>query len=377
MKVCYFGTYRAGYNRNNIMIAALRSAGVEVVECHENLWTSIEDRENITKGGWRSPGFWWRVIKAYTKLFFRSFAIGKFDVMVLGYPGQFDTFLAKTFCFFRGKPLVLDVLMSLYLVAMERKLDTSRHSAVDFLFRIEKTVLKIPDLLIHDTPQYVAWLGDTFGVEPNRFRLVPIGADDSIFKPVEQVSVNNEKFKVLYYGTFIPNHGLTHIIEAAKLLSNLADIEMIFIGEGPEKSRIVEIVEESKLENVQFLPWCNQGELVELINATDVCLGAFGSTPQSLMTVQNKIYECMACGKAIINGTSPAIINQFTDEVELKICERNAEAIAEAILYLKSKPDLVASIGARARQSFVDNYSIEALGKTYSRHLEDLMAKWK
>lgn len=377
MKVCYFGTYRAGYNRNNIMIAALRSAGVEVVECHENLWTSIEDRENITKGGWRNPGFWWRVIKAYTKLFFRSFTIGKFDVMVLGYPGQFDIFLAKIVCFFRGKPLVLDVLMSLYLVAMERKLDTSRHSAVDFLFRIEKTVLKIPDLLIHDTPQYVAWLGDTFGVEPNRFRLVPIGADDSIFKPIEQVSVNNEKFKVLYYGTFIPNHGLTHIIEAAKLLSNQADIEMIFIGEGPEKSRIVEIVEESKLENVQFLPWCNQEELVELINATDVCLGAFGSTPQSLMTVQNKIYECMACGKAIINGTSPAIINQFTDEVELKICERNAEAIAEAILYLKSKPDLVASIGARARQSFDDNYSIEALGKTYSRHLEDLMAKWK
>ena len=377
MKVCYFGTYRAGYNRNNIMIAALKSAGVEVLECHENLWTSIEDRENITKGGWRNPAFWWRVIKAYVKLFFRSFAIGKFDIMVLGYPGQFDTFLGKIVCFFRGKPLVLDVLMSLYLVAMERKLDNSRHSAVNFLFRIEKTVLKIPDLLIHDTPQYVAWLSDTFGVEPNRFRLVPIGADDSIFKPVEQVSVNKEKFKVLYYGTFIPNHGLKHIVEAAKLLSNQSDIEITFIGEGPEKSRIVEFVEENSLENVQFLPWCSQEELVEKINGADVCLGAFGSTPQSLMTVQNKIYECMACGKTIINGTSPAIIGQFTDEVELKICERNAEAIAEAILYLKSKPDLVVSIGARARQTFLDNYSIEALGKTYRGHLEDLMAKWK
>ena len=85
----------------------------------------------------------------------------------------------------------------------------------------------------------------------------------------------------------------------------------------------------------------------------------------------------MACGKTIINGTSPAIIGQFTDEVELKICERNAEAIAEAILYLKSKPELVASIGARPRQTFLDNYSIEALGKTYRGHLEELMAKWK
>lgn len=95
MKVCYFGTYRAEYNRNKIMIAALRSAGVDVTICHENLWRSIEDREIVTAGGWRNPEFLWRVIKAYTKLIIKSFSIGDFDVMVLGYPGQFDVFLAR------------------------------------------------------------------------------------------------------------------------------------------------------------------------------------------------------------------------------------------------------------------------------------------
>lgn len=107
------------------MIAALRSAGVDVKICHETLWHSIEDRENVTAGGWRSPKFWWRVIKAYTILILKSFSIGNFDVMIIGYPGQFDVFLARLICALKRRPLVWDILMSVYLVALERKLEDS------------------------------------------------------------------------------------------------------------------------------------------------------------------------------------------------------------------------------------------------------------
>jgi len=373
MKVCYFGTYRAEYNRNKIMIAALKDAGMEVITCQVNLWRSIEDRENVTTGGWRSPKFWWRAIKAYTKLFIKSFSIGKFDFMVLGYPGQFDVFLARVICSLKRKPLVWDVFMSVYLVAMERGLEGSRHSAVQFLKRVEKKALNIPDLLIQDTSQYVAWFQQTYGVEPDRFRLVPTGADDSIFKPITQTELTRARFRVLYYGTFIANHGLDHILDAAKILSFRNDIEFLFIGEGPEKLRIVQRAESENLENVTFLGWTSQNKLVEQIGATDLCLGAFGSTPQSLMTVQNKVYECMACGKVVVTGTSPAIRAQFTDEVELKICERTGESIAGSILLLKENPVLIVKIGHNARQSFVDHYSIAALGKTFREHLETLL----
>ena len=373
MKVCYFGTYRAQYNRNRIMIAALKSAGVEVTVCHEKLWHSIEDRESVTAGGWRSPKFWWRVFKAYLKLILKSFSIGGFDIMVLGYPGQFDVFLARIICFFTKKPLVLDVLMSLYLVAIERDLDGTRHSAVNFLKRAERKALGIPDLLIHDTPQYVEWLYHTYGIEPGRFKLVPIGADDSIFKPIDHPENPKKKFCVLYYGTFIANHGLDHILEAVKLLASRSDIEFIFIGEGPEKARIVQKAATKNLENATFSGWCSQTDLATQISKADLCLGAFGSTPQSLMTVQNKIYECMACGKVVIAGTSPAIQYQFSDEVELKMCERTGESIAETIVYLKENPKLLKNIGQNARQAFMDHYSIAALGNTYRKHLETLL----
>lgn len=373
MKVCYFGTYRDEYNRNKIMIAALKSAGVEVIICHENLWRGIDDRENITAGGWRSPNFWWRVIKAYTKLIAKSFSVGKFDVMILGYPGQFDVFLAKIICLLKRRPLTWDVFMSVYLVAIERKLEKSRYSAVNFLKYIENRALGIPDLLIQDTHQYVEWFFETYGIEEERFRLIPTGADDSVFMPTKQPEFNKEKFRVLYYGTFIANHGLNHIIEAVKLLVSWSEIEFLFIGEGPEKTEIVQKAETLCLTNATFMDWCTQIELVEQISAADICLGAFGSTPQSLMTVQNKIYECMACGKAVITGISPAVQDQFTDEVEIKMCERNGKSIANAILFLKENPNLVERIGHQARQSFLDNYSINTLRKIFRAHLETLL----
>ena len=373
MRVCYFGTYRDGYNRNRIMISALKSAGVDVSTCHETLWHSIEDRENVTAGGWRSPMFWWRVIKTYAKLVIKSFSIGKFDVMVLGYPGQFDVFLARIICALKKKPLVWDVFMSVYLVAIERKLEGSRHSAVNMLKKIEKRALDIPDLLIQDTRQYVDWFLETYGIKSDRFKLVPTGADDSIFKPLECVEVNKDRFRVLYYGTFIANHGLDHILEAVKLLLEDDAIEFLFIGEGPEKARIVELAGSEELRNATFMGWCSQADLVQHIGTADVCLGAFGSTPQSLMTIQNKIYECMACGKAIITGTSPAVLSQFTNEVELKISERDGKSIAEAILYLKEHPTVIDRMGSNARDSFVENYSISALGKTFRSHLENLL----
>ena len=38
LRVCYFGTYRANYSRNQILIAGLRAQGVTVFETHATLW---------------------------------------------------------------------------------------------------------------------------------------------------------------------------------------------------------------------------------------------------------------------------------------------------------------------------------------------------
>ena len=76
MRVCYFGTYRKEYNRNKITIASMRAVGIEVIECHEKLWESIEDRVNVTKAAGWSPEILAASGETYARLIKKFKAIG-------------------------------------------------------------------------------------------------------------------------------------------------------------------------------------------------------------------------------------------------------------------------------------------------------------
>ena len=57
LRICYFGTYRANYTRNQILLKGLRAQeGAEVYECHATLWYGIEDRVEQVPGGIRVSG---------------------------------------------------------------------------------------------------------------------------------------------------------------------------------------------------------------------------------------------------------------------------------------------------------------------------------
>ena len=138
MKVCYFGTYRTAYSRNQIMIEGLRRAGVEVIECQVPLWTGIEDRVQAALGGWTRPRFLRRVLSTYRRLLAAIRPVGDFDLLMLGYPGQFDAYLARLLAWLRRKPLVLDVFMSPWLIASERGLVQRAPLTGRFLHMLEK-----------------------------------------------------------------------------------------------------------------------------------------------------------------------------------------------------------------------------------------------
>jgi len=356
------------------MIAALEDAGIEVEQCHVTLWHSIQDRIETTTGGWKRPSFWWRAFQAYFKLIIRFIKVRDFDILMVGYPGQFDIFLAKFFALLRGKPLVWDVFMSIYLIAKERGLDLQDNSTVKLIRWIESRALRIPDMLIQDTDTYVHWFHEEYGISPERFRLVPTGADDRIFTP-KVVSRIDNKSLVLYYGTFIPNHGVLKIMEAANFLRNEKDILFEFIGDGPDKAQAESFSIDHELENVRFLAWMSQEELLNHIAGADICLGAFGKTPQSLMTIQNKIYECMAMGKPVITGESPAVRAGLPSDTVVLCSRDDPQDIASAILKLKQDPARQNILSENAGSVFREHFSIASLGQRMAAYFSALVNK--
>ena len=376
MKVCYFGTYRANYSRNQIMIEGLRRNGVEVIECHENLWHGIEDRVDVASGGWLRFSFVIRVICTYWRLLYAYRGIGDYDVMVVGYPGQIDIYLARLLTWLRGRPLVLDVFMSLYLIASERGITDEHPLTARLIYLVEKLAYLLPDLLIQDTAEYVEWFQEMFGLASSRFRLVPTGADDRVFYPVEVVEPGNNLFRVLYYGTFIPNHGVKYIIEAARLLQDKPDIRFELIGTGPTKSEAMSLAEKYKLDNITFVEWVDKHDLPRKIATADVCLGVFGTTPQSLMTVQNKIYEGLAMGKPVITGDGPAVRQTLIQGKHLYLCERaNSQALAKAIRQLRNDSALCDSLSHEGRAYYLKHFTVACIGQYFRKHLTHIISR--
>lgn len=374
--VCYFGTYRSNYSRNQIMIEGLRRAGIEVIECHEPLWRGVEDRVQTTSGGWLKPSFWIRVLVTYCRLLHRYFEMGNYQVLVVGYPGQFDVFLARLLSWLSRKPMVWDVFMSIYLIAVERGLKGQHALTVNILSIIERVALHLPNMLILDTPEYVNWFQEKYGVSPERFKLVPTGADDRIYHPLNSKIKPDSKFRVIYYGTFIPNHGVEYIVQAARILENERDVVFELVGRGPEKPHTVAYVKKYNLKNVSFMDWLNASELIQHVAKADVCLGAFGVTPQSLMTVQNKIYEGMAMRKPIITGESPALLQTFEHGEHLFLCARaDPNSLAQAILTLKDDPDLRRHLAQTSYHLFRSQFSLTHLGECFASHLKLLVSE--
>ncbi len=367
LRVCYFGTYRAGYSRNRILIQGLRANGVEVIECQEALWQGIEDRVQTVSGGWRRPAFWWRVARTYARLLARHRRVGDYDVLVVGYPGHLDVFLARVLSWWRRRPLVWDVFMSIYLIALERRLDRASRLGVALLRGLEKLATRLPERLVIDTEEYVRWFEQVHGVPAERFALVPTGADDTVFRPLPGLSEPpGPPFRVLYYGSFIPNHGVPTIVEAARYLASRRDIQLELVGDGPERPGAEAMVRRTRLENVRFTDWLAPQALRKRIARSHICLGAFGATPQSLMTVQNKIYECLAMARPVITGDGPAVRRAFRHGEHLWLVPRgNPAALAEAIERLCDMPDLRRRLGMGGYQQVCVQYTVHALGMQF------------
>jgi glycosyltransferase involved in cell wall biosynthesis len=373
MRICYFGTYRANYSRNKILIEGLRAQSHTVYECHAGLWRGIEDRVNQASGGWKNPAFLWRVIRAYLDLLRTHYHTPVYDVMLIGYPGQFDTFLGRLLSWMRRKPMALDILMSLHLVAEERGLTRSHPHTGRLIFAFEKLGLRLPDLLIAENEEYGCYLQKKYKLSKERFRFLSHGADDKIFFPRDEPP-GGDTFRVSYHGTYVPSHGLDTIVTAAELLKGHPDIRLDFFGIGPEKKRLTEIVRTNRLSNVHFHGYVSLEELLEGLANSHVCLGVFGVTRQALFTVQNKVWEGLAMRRAVVSGEAPTVNRSLKNGEHIYLVERNnPRALADAILELKGNPDLRTRLARQGYERFVKGNSVEAISAKATEILEELV----
>lgn len=341
VKVCFFGSYDKNYARNMALIAGMRSAGFEVIECNEQPNHSF-------------------FIRAF-KLFFRALKID-FDILWVGYPGHLYVFVAKIICILKRKPLLFDVFISQYDAEIEYgNIRNKKSLRARFLRFLDRTPCMLSDIVFIDTPQQVDFFASEFKIPKGKFQWVPIGADEKIFYP-RKTAVKNKKFRVLYYGRTTPLHGLPFIFEAAKILERKnADVEFIFIGKNVHFRKFRDSKEKPK--NCIFFDAFPAEKIAEEISKADVCLGIFGTTPKASRVIPNKVFEPLAMGRPVITAKTPALEPHFSHKENVFFVNPGSpKEIAAAIEELKNDSSLGSKIGKNGYLLFKEKFSSEIIG---------------
>jgi glycosyltransferase involved in cell wall biosynthesis len=266
--------------------------------------------------------------------------------------------------------------MSLYLIVSERQLVSRSPLTSRLIYWAEKGACRLADLILLDTTAQVDYFCKTYDLPVSKFRLAPLGADDRVYLPLPERERSSDRFNVLYYGTYLPLHGVEYIVGAAGLLRDYPSIHFTMIGRGQLKDRARAMAAELRLSNVTFIDWLEKHELSNYLANAQVCLGVFGTTRQSLYTVQNKIWEGLAMAKPVITGDAPMVHEVLTPGEHLLVCERaNPRSLADAVMRLYQDPKLRSQLASNGYRFVTENYSVRNTGHRMKAHLAELLAQ--
>lgn len=345
IRVCFVLSYRApSYIRGRSLCEALRRMnGVELIVASN-----------------RSAG-----LGRYVQTIFELIRIGRRarpDVYLLGFRGHEIAWLVRWLT--RRRPLIIDAMMSpAAALDEEGSLGAAGRSLAPLARRYERLMLhRWCDLVLTDTGLHACHYRECFQLPASKVIAVPVGAFESDL-PAVQARLLGTAFSVLFYGSFLPLHGIDIILQAAAKLKNLP-VDFRFIGGSRMQARRLHArCHELGIRRYEYRQWVALKELIENeIPAADLCLGGpFGGSPQARRVVTGKAQQSLALGKATLIGTT-AEDHGFRDKRNCLLVEQgDPDSLAAAIEWGFRNQSQLEGIGRLGRELYDTRFSIDVI----------------
>jgi glycosyltransferase involved in cell wall biosynthesis len=261
---------------------------------------------------------------------------------VVGYLGHLDVLILWPFAKLRRVPIVWDAFISLYdTIVEDRKLIGRCHPFAFFLKSWEWLACRAADLVMLDTKTHAEYFAEAYNIPRAKLAAVFVGAEPEIFSHrLHRASELSTKVEltVLFYGQFIPLHGIETIIRAAHLLRS-DPVQWVLIGQGQAEPEIRRMLYSNPLSKLQWIPWIPYTQLPEWIGRADVCLGIFGASGKASRVIPNKVFQILASGKPLITRDSPAIRELLSPDASgiYLVPPDDPEALAGSISWFSSR----------------------------------------
>lgn len=242
--------------------------------------------------------------------------------------------------------------------------ERTKQKIYDFCMQIEKQAIQKAKHIITVDSRLKNYVIQEFGYPEDRITVIYNAVDTDLFSPVTddvKFSLRNEfgfprdALIVLVPRRYVKKNGVDYAAYAfSKIKSD--DYFFVFVGRGPLKSKIQEILKDNK--NALILDAVPNYEVHKYYKAADVILIPSVTSDDVEEATSLSMLEGMACGKVVI-CTNIGGMKEVVKHMEngLLIEQKNPDAIIEALQYVKNNYDALSDLRRRAREYAVKNHS--------------------
>jgi glycosyltransferase involved in cell wall biosynthesis len=194
---------------------------------------------------------------------------------------------------------------------------------------------------------------DDMGVEYDRMRLVPVGVDADLFRPVPSVTRVPGRL-ITTASADVALKGLAYLLEAIAKLRTERDVTLTIIGR-PKAGKSMDLIDSLGLRpHVEFVSGVPDERIVELYAQAELAI-----VPSLYEGFSLPAIEAMVTGTALVatdGGALPEVTGRDGETV-LQCRAGDSDALAAAIARGLADPELRGRIGAAGRQRVIERWT--------------------
>lgn len=306
---------------------------------------------------------------------------GKYDVVIVTSPPLFVGISGYILSKFKGIPMVFEI-RDLW---PESAIDTgvlSNKLIIKLAYAVEKFIYRNSKLINVLTPAFYNTLRDSKGISEKKLIMVPNAADFSLS---EEILINFDregfrkdngldgKFVITYVGAHgVANH-LEQILDAGKLLED-TNVLFLLIGQGMEKTRLIEKAKEMGIVNVRFHDPVPKKEVFKFIIASDMGASVLKKVDTFKTVYSNKTFDYFSCKKPIlmaIDGVSRELVEAAAAGTYVE--PENANEYNRVIREYLGDLERVKAEGENGYRYAKNNFDRKVLAARYLKSISNLV----
>lgn len=259
--------------------------------------------------------------------------------------------------FFKRDRIINDFFISNYdTYVYDRKKISNKNPRAWWKYFQDWFNFKFSKYLMSDTMAHFKYWEKLFGEFKGEHLVLPVLADTDIYFPSLEER-KDEKVKILFYGSFIPLHGIDVILNAFSLMEKQnMNFEAQIIGKGQIFDSMNKLFKSLDLKNVRMDgTFIEEKELANIIRENDIILGIFGESEKAKSVIPNKVYQATACKKCTVTMNTE-VLYEFYGENDLVMCANTSDSLSKTLIDLITNKDKVNKIAMNGYSKFQEIY---------------------